>query len=130
MTEHTNAAYLRHLYEAFSAGDLDTIQSAVSDDFVLHSLGRNPVAGDYKGREGLLEFLGKSIEMTGGKFRVELERVLADDEFAVTFEHVEGSRGGRSLDVEDYSVWRFRDGQIVEMTLLTTNPYAHDEFWS
>lgn len=88
------------------------------------------MAGDDKGREGLLEFLGKSVEMTGGTLKVDLQRVLADAEFAVTFEHVAGSREGRTLDVEDYSVWRFQGGQIEEMTLLTTNPYAHDEFWS
>lgn len=130
MTEHRNAAYVRRVYDALSAGDMETIESMVTDDFVLHDVGRNPVAGDYKGREGLMEFLGKGFEITGGTLKAELKRVLADDEFAVSFEQFSASRDGRTLDVEDYTIWRFQSGQVVEMTLLTTNPYAHDEFWS
>jgi hypothetical protein len=57
--EHPNVlAYLRTV-EAFRQGDLDTIASLVAEDVVWHVPGDHPLAGEYVGRERLLEFLAR-----------------------------------------------------------------------
>ncbi len=130
MTEHPNALLLRRLYDAFGEGELDVITGSLTEDFALHVVGRNPLAGDYAGKDGLLFFLGKSVVVVGDTLKIVLDAVLADDELAVAFERVTAHREGKSLDVQDVTVYRFRDGLIAEMTMVSTNPCVHDAFWS
>lgn len=127
---HANATLVQQLYDAFSKGDLATMQKHLAPDLVMHVPGRNPVAGEYQGQDGFLAFMAKNAELAGPTLKVELEGVLADDERAVTFEHLTARRDGKTLDVRDSTIFRFRDGKIAEMTLMSSDPYAHDRFWS
>ncbi len=127
---HPNAELIERLYGMYAAGETDAISEYLSDDLVVHVPGRNPVAGDYKGPEGFFQFMAKTFELAGPNLHLNLETVIADDERAVAFEHVVAERGGKRLELEDYSMFRFRDGKIIEMVMASSNPYAWDEFWS
>lgn len=57
--DHPNAAAYRRTVDAFRNRDLDTVASLVAEDVVWHVPGDHPLAGDYVGRERLLEFFAK-----------------------------------------------------------------------
>jgi len=80
---HPNEDLLRRGYDAFGRGDMAAISELFADDIVWHVPGNNPLAGDYKGRDNVLAYFGKSVELTGGTLRVEVHDILANDEHGV-----------------------------------------------
>lgn len=50
-----------------------------ADDIVWHVPGRNPLSGDYKGKEEVLGFFGKLMELTQGSLKQEIHDMLAND---------------------------------------------------
>src|SRR5205814_2780451 len=61
---HPNEELLRTGYDAFSKGDMDSIRGLFADDIVWHSPGRNPLAGDFRGVDEVLQTFGKVFELT------------------------------------------------------------------
>lgn len=53
---------INQLLEAFNRRELAPLLKLFSDDLKLHCPGPHPAAGDYYGRDGLLEFWRKQIE--------------------------------------------------------------------
>ena len=127
---HPNEELLRKGYDAFGKGDMDTIRSLFAEDIVWHSPGRNPLAGDYKGVDAVLETFGKVFEMTGGTFRLEIHDIIANDEHAVVLVRAMGERGGKKLDDKGVQVWHLKDGKATEQWLHPGDAYASDEFFS
>lgn len=69
---------VRRGYEAFNAGDMETLQGLFSKDVVQHVPGSSVLAGTYKGPEAVLGYYGKLFEMTDGTFRAHLLDVHGD----------------------------------------------------
>jgi ketosteroid isomerase-like protein len=65
MSAEENAALLRRYLEALSQGDMDTVREAFAEDAVWHLPGKSPLAGNHKGPDAILEFIGRAFEMTG-----------------------------------------------------------------
>jgi len=69
---------VRRGYEAFNAGDVETLISLFSNDVVQHVPGEGPLAGTYKGVEAVLGYYGRLSEETDGTFRAHLIDVHGD----------------------------------------------------
>jgi hypothetical protein len=48
---HPNEAHLRESYEALERGDWEAVGETLADDFLLAVAGRNPLAGETRGRD-------------------------------------------------------------------------------
>jgi uncharacterized protein len=127
---HANETLVRELYELGLTGQTTALKERLDHDCVVHVPGRNPMSGEYHGPDGFLEFLSKNFEIAGDTLAIEIEGILADEERAVIFEHVTGQRDGRTLDVHDTTIFRFNDGKVAEMWMLSTDVDAHDAFWA
>ena len=130
MAEHKNAALIRRGYDAFSKGDMDTINEIFADDIVWHIAGRSALAGDYKGKNEVFSFFGQLAERSGGTFSLELHDVLGNDEHVTALTRERGEREGKTLDVNGVHVWHVRDGKVVEFWDAPLDQYEADEFWS
>ncbi|WP_217913946.1 nuclear transport factor 2 family protein [Miltoncostaea marina] len=126
-----NAAAVREMYEALSAGDLERAAACIAEDAVLHVPGRSPNTGDHAGREAIIAFVVHAHELTGGTLRLRLHRVLADDEVAVALTTYTASRpdGRPPLENNLAHVLRMRDGLVAESWFHTRDQYAVDAFW-
>ena len=124
---HPNEELLRRAYEAFGKGDIDTVLGAFDDNIVWHVPGRNPIAGDYKGKAEVTAFFGKIFELSGGTFKLEVHDVLANDEHAVALVHLRADRAGRTYDANETHVTHIRDGRITEFWAVSTDQQAWDE---
>lgn len=129
MAEHKNAALIRRGYDAFSKGDMDTINEIFADDIVWHISGRSAVAGDYKGKQEVFGFFGQLAERSGGTFSIELHDVLGNDDHVTALTHERAQRDGKTMDVNFVHVWHVRDGKAVEFWAASSDMYAGDEFW-
>jgi ketosteroid isomerase-like protein len=129
MTEHQNASVLRRAYEAFARGDFAALSELLADDVVWHVPGRSLVSGSHHGREALLGYFGRLMELSGGTFKAEPHDILANDRHVVSLEHLTAQREGKLLDVELALVVRVGDGRIVEARDYFSDQNAWDEFW-
>jgi ketosteroid isomerase-like protein len=126
-----NVAVMRRAYEAFNTGDMNTLNEVFDEGAVWHLPGRSSMAADYPSRDALLAYFGQLAQETGGTFRAELERLLADDDdHVVGFQRSTGDRNGEHLDVGDCIVFQLKDGRIVDGREHFEDLYAWDEFWS
>ena len=127
---HPNEELLRREYDAFARGDFQALDEIFDDDVVYHLPGRNPLAGEHRGKEAVFALFRRDSGDTGGTFRAELHDVLASDGHAVALNIVSGERGGKVLHGQTVHVVHVRDGRIVEAWLFPSDQYANDEFWS
>lgn len=128
---HSHEAVVRKGYEAFSKGDIDTLQNEIfTEDIVWHVPGRNPLSGDYKGISEVLGYFGQLGELSVGTLQVTLVDVLANDERTVGLHQATGTREGKTLDAHEALVFRFRGDKVSEAQGYTGDQYAIDQFWS
>lgn len=130
MDEHPNVKLIRRGFAAFAAGDLEATQEWMADNVIWHEPGHSPLGGDYKGQEGVLEFLGKLRELSHGTFELELVDVLATAGRGVALLHETARRGDRELDMSSAVEFEIHQGRISEVTVYHDDTYHFDEFWS
>lgn len=130
MAEHPNATLIRRGYEAFAAGDMDTVAKVFAEDIAWHIAGRGELARDYKGQAEVFGFFGQLAELSGSTLQLELHDLLASDDHVVALVRERASRPGRTLDISTVHVWHVADGRAVEFWGIASDQYADDEFWS
>ncbi len=131
MAEHPNAELWRKGQEAFSRGDLDTVRSSWDDDIVYHFPGASPIAGDHKGKDGVLAFLAKVAEMSQGTFRIsEVHDVLANDQHVVALLTMTATRKGKQLTWDQANIYHIRNGKTTEVWGVPVDQRALDELLS
>jgi ketosteroid isomerase-like protein len=128
--EHPNVALIRRAYRAFGQGDLETLGSLFTADAVWHSPGRHPLAGDYRGLDAILGFLGRLMQPVGGTFTPAVRDILASDRHVVVLQQAIGSRNGTQLDTSECVVFTIRDGRIAEVRSHFFDLAALEAFWA
>ncbi len=126
---HPDEELVRRGYDAFSKGDMQTLREVFHPDLVWHSPGRNQLSGDHRGVDAVLGFFGRTMELTGGTFRVAVHDVVANDEHVVGLNSVAAERGGRTLRDTNTLVFHVRDGKATEVWQFWADQYAADEFF-
>ena len=131
MTADENVAIMQRAYDAFNSADVDTLTEIFDESVVWHLPGRSSFADDYQGRDATLAYFGQLGQETGGTFRAQLERLLADDDDRVVgIQRSTADRNGKHLDVGDCIVFQLKDGRITDGREHFEDLYAWDEFWS
>jgi ketosteroid isomerase-like protein len=128
--EHPNAVRARELFEAFAAGDAETIRSALAEDIVWRIGGRSPIAGEYRGQAELLTLMKRWSELTAGTYRARFTSAVADDARIVAFYRATGTRGDQRIDLDQLLVVTVEQGRWTHVQALPTDQYAFDAFWS
>jgi ketosteroid isomerase-like protein len=131
MAQNENVAIMQRAYDAFNAGDLDTLTEIFDDSIVWHLPGRSSMAKDYEGRDATLAYFGLIGQESGGTFQAELQNLTADDDdLVVGIQRSTGDRNGKHLDVGNCIVFQLKDGRVIDGREHFHDLYAWDEFWS
>ena len=77
MSDHPNAVTVLRSFEAWNSGDLDVIRGYFTEDAVLHFAGNNAMSGTYRGRDAVMDALGRAMQGWGP--HTEMEAILASD---------------------------------------------------
>ena len=125
---HENETVVRAGYDAFSRGDMDAFRQLFAEDIVWHVPGRSQIAGEYKGIDGVIGYFGRSMELSGGTFRVEVHDVVANDDHVVGLHTASGQREGKSLHDDGALVFHVEGGKVREVWQLFGDQYANDDF--
>jgi ketosteroid isomerase-like protein len=65
-----------------------------------------------------------------GAFRIDVNKVLAEDDFVVVLVTVNAERNGLSASFPEIHVWRMRDGKATEFREYQGDQQREDRFWS
>ncbi len=129
MSAEDNATLLRHMFDAFNEGDMETVKGGFVQDAVWHLPGRSQLAGDHQGPDAIVGFVGRAVELSEGTFQLELLDVMASEDHGVSWQRATAERDGKTLDQLEAVVFRIRDGKIAEVW-HRPEQYALDEFFS
>lgn len=115
-------------YTAFDAGDVNTVLELFADNIVWHVGGKSKYAGDYKGKQAVLEFFGRLMQ-DGFVQKHDLHDILASDDHIVTLATVTGTYQGRTMSGQVVDVAHENDqGQLIEFWRISADQEAFDEF--
>ena len=128
-SQHRNASTVRNLFGAFESKDAFALRAFFADETVWHVGGSSLLAGTYRGRREIVRFLGSLPRLTGGTYASRLIDVLASRDRAAVLYRATGRRGRRELDIDQLLLFTLRDGVVVEVLALPSDPAAFDAFW-
>ena len=106
MSAQDNKDTIQRGYEAFSAGDMETVMNLFDDDIEWVQPGGSAVSGTFHGKTEVMEQFGRLAEKG---LAVKLNRLIAEGDTVVAITEV--SAGGESG--EDADVFTLRDGKTV-----------------
>jgi uncharacterized protein len=102
----------------------------IEHGYVWHEPGKSPVSGDFKGIQELLGLFGKTVELSGGTFKLHLHDLLVNDEHTVGLNTASAQRKGKAWSDNQVNVFHIKHWKITEFWNHPGDLYAKDEFWS
>jgi ketosteroid isomerase-like protein len=124
-----NARIIRSGYDAFAQGDVPAVLGMLSEQITWHIPGRSPLSGDYTGHEEVVGFFTKSMELSAGTLRVQMDELLADGDRVIALTTVSARRNGTSWSAPEVHVWRVLDGMATEFREYQGDQQTEDDFW-
>ena len=110
--QEENIELVKKGYEAFTAGDVETVMGLFDDDIEWVQPGDSAISGTYRGKAELGDYLGKLAEKST---TVKVHRLLADGDMVVALTEVSvGNEIGYDADV-----FTLRDGKTVRVQVHT-----------
>ena len=126
-SEHPNAVAYRQAAAAFRANDLAAIEALVDADVVWHVPGTHPFAGDLRGRDALINFLG-GLGPFG--FWLREHDVFGNDVHVCALSEMGATRPGVSVSTRVVSIFHFRDGRQLERWFYPDDMNAWNSIFS
>jgi ketosteroid isomerase-like protein len=127
--DHPNAEVARRLWMAVAEGNREVVEELLDENVVWKGIGRNPMTGVFRGRDGVLDYLAAIGEATD-EFRSSLDGVYAGDDGAVMVYHVEARRAAKTLAMDYFHLLRIDNGLIVGGTIVPFDQFENDAFWN
>jgi ketosteroid isomerase-like protein len=130
MGTQEDAGLVRRGYEAFGAGDMDTLRGLFADDAVWHLGGTGGLSGDKKGVDAILAYFGELFARSNGTIRVELDDLIGGDHHTVGFQRVHAERNAATMDQRAVLVFALKDGKVSEVHEFPEDTAKASDFWS
>ena len=126
MDEHPNGALMRGFLEAFSARDVQAMETALDDDVTWHAPGTNRFSGQFRGRTAAMQRLAQMRE-AGISTDFDVHDVVANDEHAVALVHLHLEVADeRRYDQPQVQVAHVREDRIVEFWTMNQDQAVLD----
>jgi len=126
-----NIEMARKGYQAFNEQHVDEAMEMIDDDILWHSGGDNPIAGEYKGKQAVMEMFMKFGQLTEGTYEADLHDVLASDDHTVVIGTATSTRHGRTHSSRFVDIIHpGKDGKAKEFWRFVEDQAADDEFYN
>jgi ketosteroid isomerase-like protein len=124
--DHTRQAIGRYAV-AWLAGDRPALAACYDDDFTLHYFGRNPLAGDHKGKAAALAVLAEVTRRTNRRLLAIID-IMAGPERGALLVRERFERDGKAAELERLLVYAVRDGLLGECWVYDQDQTLVDAF--
>jgi uncharacterized protein len=112
---------------AWLAGDRAALAACYHEDFTLHYFGRNPLAGDHRGKAASLAILVEVTRRTNRKLLGIID-IMAGPERGALLVRERFERGGKAAEFERLLVYAVRDGLLWECWVWDQDQAAIDVY--
>jgi 2'-5' RNA ligase len=112
------------------SGEVGGMRDLLAEDVVWHVPGVNAIAGEHRGVEAVLAYMGTRRRIMDGTFRVSVHGAAVIAGRVVQLAGGVAVRDGREVTWETVGVFRVADGRIAECWLLPFDQPAFDRIWS
>lgn len=126
-SEHPNATAYRRTADAFRSRDQTQLEALIADEVLWHVPGAHPMAGDIRGRDALIAWLGELRSI--GFWLTELD-VFGNDEHVCALSVMGARREGVDVRTRVVSVFRYRNGQQVERWIHPADPIVWEQMFA
>jgi uncharacterized protein len=107
-----NIEVVKKGYEAFSAGDIETLMGLFDDNTEWVHPGESAISGTYHGKGEFGQYLQRLAEKS---LRVKPHRFVADGDTVIAFSQVNVG----NEECQDADVYTLRDGKIIRSNIYT-----------
>ena len=129
-TEQRNIEMARKGYTAFNEAHIDDAMETIHDEILWHVGGDNPLTGDYRGKEAVLEFFVKFGQLSEGTYEADIHDILASEEHTVVLGTSTATRHGRTHTSRFVDIIHpAPDGRAKEFWRFAEDQAAEDEFY-
>ena len=128
MAPQEDVELVRKGYDAFIGGDMEWLNEHLDDNIVWHVPGTSVLAGDYKGRENVLGFFAKSVQIALPGF--EIHDILGSEDHVVALLTITWKRNdtGASHVSRAIQVFHVQTPKALEVWTMTEDQAAFDAF--
>ena len=128
MSAQGDAELVRRGYEAFIAGDMVWLNEHLHENVVWHAPGSNLLSGDHTGREDVLAFFAKSVQVALPEFQI--HDVVASDDHVVGLCTITWRRNDNQATFEDHvaQVFHLDGGRVLEVWTMAEDFAGFDRF--
>jgi len=128
--EQRNVEMTRKGYQAFNEAHIEDAMETIHDDIVWHVGGDNPLSGEYKGKQAVLELFARFGQLTEGTYEADIHDILASEDHTVVIGTSTATRHGltrtsRFVDI----IHPATDGRAKEFWRFSEDQAADDEFF-
>ena len=124
--EHNREAVTRYA-RAWLAGDRAALAACYHEDFTLHYFGRNPLAGDHRGKMAALAILVEVTRRTNRKL-LGIVDIMAGPARGALLVRERFEREGKAAEFERLLVYAVRDGLLWECWVWDRDQAAVDAY--
>ncbi len=124
-----DAAVVRRGYEAFNAGDMETLKGLFAPDAVWRVGGSGGLAGDKRGQDEILAYFGELFSRSAGTTKVEVKDVIAGEHHTVSLQTAQAQRNGESMEQNGVLVFTLTDGKVTEVNEFQEDTAKAADFW-
>src|SRR6187200_3717041 len=128
MSAQEDAELVRRGYEAFIAGDMVWLHEHLHEHVVWHAPGTNLLSGDHKGREDVLAFFARSVQVALPEFHI--HDIVASDDHVVGLCTIAWRRNDNQSTFEDHvaQVFHLDGGRVLEVWTMAEDLAGFDRF--
>ncbi len=125
--EHPNATAYRRTADAFRSGDDAQLAALVADDVVWHVPGLHSMAGEIRGRDAPVAWLGR---LRAKGFWLSEHDVLGNDIHVCALSVMGARRPGVDVQTRVVSVFHYRDGRQIERWIHPEDLVAREQIFA
>jgi acyl-CoA thioesterase FadM/ketosteroid isomerase-like protein len=122
--------FLARQRDMYAGGDLEAVSELLADNVVWHVPGTSPIAGDYRGREAVLDYFRVRRELAGGAIEISKIGEAHHDEALVQVADGRARLGRDEVVWRTAGVYRVAGGRVAEAWLVPLDLKHFDRVWS
>ncbi|HEY1508344.1 MAG TPA: nuclear transport factor 2 family protein [Solirubrobacteraceae bacterium] len=123
-------AFLAAQREMYAGGPVDPLSELLADEIVWHVPGTSPIAGDYRGKQAVLDYFGARRAMAAGRIEITKHGELVGDDVVVALADGHARLGSGEARWRTAGAYRVADQKIAEAWLVPLDADAFDEAWA
>ena len=128
MSAQEDAELVRRGYDAFIAGDMVFLNEHLHENVVWHAPGTNLLSGDHTGREDVLAFFARTVQVALPEFQI--HDIVASDDHTVGLLTITWRRNDNQSTFVDHvsQVFHLDGGRVLEVWTMSEDLAGFDRF--